>query len=58
MRSSSGRATSDTSGPATNEIPAQYLDATRARETLGWEPRFNLDDGLAQTVAWYRTHLG
>ncbi len=36
------------------EILAQSLDATRAREELGWSPRFDLDRGLECTVAWYR----
>ncbi|HZU14817.1 MAG TPA: dTDP-glucose 4,6-dehydratase [Chloroflexota bacterium] len=31
------------------------LDDARAR-SLGWEPRVCLDDGLAETVAWYRDH--
>jgi len=42
---------------ASGEIPAQYLDCTRARETLDWAPGFDLDAGLAETVEWYRTHL-
>lgn len=29
-------------------------DTTRARETLGWQPRVSLDDGLAQQVNWHR----
>jgi dTDP-glucose 4,6-dehydratase len=32
------------------------LDATRARSELGWAPRRGLDEGLAATVEWYRTH--
>lgn len=39
---------------ATNEIPSQYLDPTRARVILGWEPKFTLQDGLALTIDWYR----
>jgi CDP-glucose 4,6-dehydratase len=42
---------------ATNEIPEQYLDASRARKLLGWTPRVALDEGLARTVAWYRRAL-
>jgi len=45
-------------GTATNEIPAQYLDATRARTELGWAPVVGLDAGLERTVDWYRTLLG
>lgn len=32
------------------------LDSSRARRELGWRPRVALDDGLAQTVTWYRRH--
>ena len=39
------------------EIPAQWLDATKARTRLGWTPGFSLRDGLAHTVAWYREIL-
>jgi len=31
------------------------LDAGRLRAT-GWAPRWTFEDGLAATVAWYRTH--
>jgi CDP-glucose 4,6-dehydratase len=40
------------------EIHDQYLDSSRARAELGWEPRFGLEAGLRATVAWYRTLLG
>lgn len=39
---------------ASNEIHAQYLSAKKARERLGWKPRFTLEEGLKRTVAWYR----
>ncbi|HEX9563841.1 MAG TPA: NAD-dependent epimerase/dehydratase family protein, partial [Gemmatimonadaceae bacterium] len=41
---------------ATNEIPRQFLDCTRARERLGWRSRHPLDDSLSETVDWYRQH--
>jgi CDP-glucose 4,6-dehydratase len=44
-------------GEAKNEIKHQYLSAKKARELLGWEPRWELGDALAETVAWYRHHL-
>ena len=40
---------------ATHEIQDQYLDATTARIELGWTPRFDFDEGLRRTVAWYRS---
>jgi dTDP-glucose 4,6-dehydratase len=30
------------------------LDSSKIRDRLGWEPRRRLDEGLAETVAWYR----
>ncbi len=44
-------------GTATHEIREQYLDATKARRVLGWEPTFDVDAGLTRTIAWYRTFL-
>ena len=29
-------------------------DITRARELLGWEPEVNLDEGLRETMGWFR----
>lgn len=42
---------------ATMEIRDQTLDATKARERLGWTPKWSLDDGLRETVTWYTAHL-
>jgi CDP-glucose 4,6-dehydratase len=43
---------------AVNEIQHQYLSAAKARETLGWKALYTLDEGLQQTIAWYREFLG
>jgi CDP-glucose 4,6-dehydratase len=43
---------------APNEIGHQYLSASKAREVLGWAPRYTLEEGLRETVAWYRRFLG
>jgi CDP-glucose 4,6-dehydratase len=40
-------------GAADGEAPALALDSTRARELLGWRPRWDLAAGLAATVSWY-----
>lgn len=56
----SGRdAEADIQGQGTphGEIDRQYLDSTQIREELGWEPRWQLDDGLRETWAWYEQHL-
>jgi CDP-glucose 4,6-dehydratase len=47
----------DVRNEARHEIPRQYLDSTRARETLGWSPRFSLQEGLGRTIAWYAGFL-
>lgn len=44
----------DVRNEAVNEIREQYLSATKAREVLGWKPLFTLDDGLRDTIDWYR----
>jgi CDP-glucose 4,6-dehydratase len=42
---------------AAGEIHDQYLCAERAREQLLWTPRYTLEQGLAETIAWYRSFL-
>jgi UDP-glucose 4-epimerase len=43
-------------GPAKEgEQKRSVLDARKAKEVLGWVPRVNLDEGLAQTVAFFKT---
>lgn len=34
------------------------IDDSKIRRELGYEPRWTLDRGLEQTVAWYRARLG
>lgn len=42
---------------APNEIPAQWLDASKATHRLGWAPALSLHAGLGRTVDWYREVL-
>ena len=42
---------------ASNEIPVQCLDSTKAKKILGWKPQYGFDEGLKQTVEWYRNQL-
>jgi len=42
---------------AVGEIKDQYLDATKARNMLGWEARVSLDEGLQKTHLWYEVFL-
>ncbi len=44
-------------GEASNEIPEQYLSAKKAREILGWTHHYSLDEGLKETIAWYKNFL-
>jgi CDP-glucose 4,6-dehydratase len=38
---------------ASVEAPALRLDSAKARERLGWAPRWDLDAGLRATAEWY-----
>ena len=47
--------TFDTSKP-TGAV-SRALDNSRAKELLGWEPKYDLEKGLRQTIDWYlKTH--
>ena len=48
----------DIQATAKNEIPHQYLDASKARRLLGWTPAFEVSEGLSRTVAWYAKSAG
>jgi CDP-glucose 4,6-dehydratase len=39
------------------EIPSQRVSAVRAKRMLGWRSRTGLEDGLRETISWYRAHL-
>lgn len=41
-------------GKAKNEIVHQYLSAKKARTLLKWKPKYTLDEGLRETIAWYK----
>jgi CDP-glucose 4,6-dehydratase len=43
-------------GAAQGEAPLLRLDSSRARERLGWAPRWDLEAGLDATVAWYAAY--
>jgi CDP-glucose 4,6-dehydratase len=40
-------------GTPHGEIDRQFLDSSAIKAELGWEPRWDLDRGLAATWAWY-----
>ena len=39
------------------EIRDQTLDSSKAKRELGWNSRWTLERGLAETVSWYREFL-
>jgi nucleoside-diphosphate-sugar epimerase len=36
------------------DVELRIPNVQKAHELLGWEPKVDLDDGLARTIAWYR----
>jgi CDP-glucose 4,6-dehydratase len=42
---------------ARGEIRAQDLSAAKARDRLGWQPEYDLESGLLETIEWYRAFL-
>jgi len=49
--------TPDIRNEVSNEIRHQYLSAEKARRELGWNPMFNLEDGLRKTIDWYKDYF-
>jgi CDP-glucose 4,6-dehydratase len=43
-------------GTPDGEIDRQFVDSTKLRTLTGWRPRTSLEDGLRDTIAWYRAH--
>ncbi|MCK4517371.1 GDP-mannose 4,6-dehydratase [Candidatus Babeliales bacterium] len=41
---------------ASNEIPEQHLSSEKARRMLGWKPQYGVQDGLKETIEWYKKH--
>ncbi|MEK7080459.1 MAG: GDP-mannose 4,6-dehydratase [Patescibacteria group bacterium] len=39
---------------AKNEIPKQYLDWTKAKEVLNWQPKTTFEEGIKETFNWYK----
>ncbi len=35
----------------------KYLDIRKAKTLLGWQPETSLEQGVSETIAWYRSHL-
>jgi UDP-glucose 4-epimerase len=39
------------------DVELRIPNVEKAKELLGWEPKVDLDEGLARTIAWYREKL-
>lgn len=44
-------------GEAKHEIKHQYLSAQKAKSILKWHPQYTLEEGLRETIDWYRVFL-
>ena len=44
--------------PLPHEAGLLRLDASRAKQLLGWKPRWHLKEALRQTVEWHQAWLG
>jgi nucleoside-diphosphate-sugar epimerase len=42
---------------STNEPPLVVADVRFLKYRLGWSPKFDLDEGLNQTIHWWQKHL-
>jgi CDP-glucose 4,6-dehydratase len=40
------------------EIKDQYLSIEKAKKILNWSPIYSLEDGLRETIEWYRSFFG
>jgi CDP-glucose 4,6-dehydratase len=43
-------------GNPSGEIDRQYLDSSKIRERIGWQPKVELREGLSRTLEWYAAH--
>ncbi|HLC96347.1 MAG TPA: GDP-mannose 4,6-dehydratase [Candidatus Nanoarchaeia archaeon] len=41
---------------AKNEIKKQYLSAEKAKQLLHWQPTYSLEEGLKETIEWYKNN--
>jgi nucleoside-diphosphate-sugar epimerase len=44
--------------PAPTDAPLVVADVARLTNELGWRPKTRLDDGLKQTLEWWRARVG
>lgn len=46
----------DIRGTPTGIADVGHVDSSKLRELTGWTPRFDLEQGIRRTVAWYAEH--
>jgi nucleoside-diphosphate-sugar epimerase len=42
--------------PRIGEVKQLIADAKKAKEILGWEPKYDLKEGLKAFIQWYRNY--
>ena len=45
-------------GEKAGDVGGTYADISHAEATLGYKPKVSLEDGLQQTVDWYKSSVG
>jgi nucleoside-diphosphate-sugar epimerase len=40
--------------PPSGILQKTCLDISKAKSLLGWKPEISLEDGLKETISWYR----
>jgi dTDP-glucose 4,6-dehydratase len=43
--------------PDASEVDRLCADITKARHLLGWKPKYTLESGLSETIAWVRDNI-
>jgi nucleoside-diphosphate-sugar epimerase len=43
--------------PQVSEVFRLISNNSFAREKLGWQPKYDLGEGLKKTITWFRSHL-
>lgn len=47
----------DIQNTAKAEIPAQYLSSEKAENVLGWKAKYGIEEGLQETIEWYKNFI-
>jgi UDP-glucuronate 4-epimerase len=47
----------DEKGKQPGDVPLTWADITKANQVLGYAPIVQLEDGLRDFVAWYRSSM-